>query len=52
MCDDLETTLAGLAAKGVAHTPVTDTGWGLVSALKLPDGSELMIYQPRYPTAI
>ena len=52
MCDDLEATLKDLAAKGVACAPVADRGWGLVSALTLPDGAELMIYQPRYPTAI
>lgn len=52
MCDDLETTLKDLTAKGVACAPVADRGWGLVSSLKLPDGSDLMIYQPRYPTAI
>jgi hypothetical protein len=52
MCDDLEATLASLAAKGVEHGPIGDTGWGKTSALKLPDGSNLTIYQPLYPTAI
>jgi catechol 2,3-dioxygenase-like lactoylglutathione lyase family enzyme len=52
ICDDLEATLARLAAKGVTHGRINDTGWGKTSALTLPDGSELMIYQPQYPTAI
>jgi hypothetical protein len=51
MCDDLDATLEQLAAKGVAHGPVNDAGWGRTSSLKLPDGSDLMIYQPLYPTA-
>jgi catechol 2,3-dioxygenase-like lactoylglutathione lyase family enzyme len=52
MCDDLEATIAGLAAKGVTCGPVGDAGWGRTSALALPDGSQLMIYQPQYQTAI
>jgi catechol 2,3-dioxygenase-like lactoylglutathione lyase family enzyme len=52
MCDDLPATLKELEAKGVACAPIADRGWGLVSSLKLPDGADLMIYEPRYPTAI
>jgi hypothetical protein len=52
MCDDLEATLTQLAAKGVSHGEVKDTGWGKTSSIRLPDGSDLMIYQPLYPTAI
>jgi len=51
MCDDIHATLAELAAKGVeAVRGVSDQGWGLLSAIRLPDGSELAIYQPRHPT--
>jgi catechol 2,3-dioxygenase-like lactoylglutathione lyase family enzyme len=51
MCDDIGATLAGLAAKGVEIArEVTDQGWGLLAAIRLPDGSELPIYQPRHPT--
>src|SRR5664279_215633 len=42
MCDDIEATVAELTDKGVRFTqPVTDAGWGLITALALPDGSEL-----------
>jgi catechol 2,3-dioxygenase-like lactoylglutathione lyase family enzyme len=52
MCDDLDATLKELAAKGVGHGEVKDAGWGKISSITLPDGSDLMIYQPLYPTAI
>jgi predicted enzyme related to lactoylglutathione lyase len=51
MCDDIQATLAELAAQGVTATrEVTDQGWGLLSAIRLPDGGELPIYQPRHPS--
>jgi len=52
MCDDLDATLKTLAAKGVEASAARDLGWGVASTLNLPDGSGLMIYQPRYQTAI
>ena len=53
MCDDIAATVQRLEAKGVEFTrPVTDQRWGLLTAIRLPDGSELGIYQPRHPTAI
>jgi catechol 2,3-dioxygenase-like lactoylglutathione lyase family enzyme len=51
MCDDIQATLAELRAKGVeVARDVTDQGWGLLAAIRLPDGSEFQIYQPRHPT--
>ena len=53
MCDDLNATLAQLRTKGVEIArEVSDQGWGLVSAIRLPGGSELGIYEPRHPTAL
>jgi catechol 2,3-dioxygenase-like lactoylglutathione lyase family enzyme len=52
MCDDVEATIAELSAKGVECAPVSDQGWGLLTSVKLPGGSELGLYQPRHPTAI
>jgi hypothetical protein len=51
MCDDIQTTLTELRGKGVevAHD-VTDQGWGLLATIRLPDGSELPIYEPRHPS--
>jgi hypothetical protein len=28
-----------------------DEGWGLLTAINLPDGGELGLYEPRLPTA-
>ena len=51
MCDDIRTTLAELRAKGVeVARDVTDQGWGLLAAIRLPDGGEFPIYQPRHPS--
>jgi len=53
LCDDVAATVAALAAKGIEATrPVTDAGWGLLTAIALPGGVELGLYQPRHPTAI
>jgi catechol 2,3-dioxygenase-like lactoylglutathione lyase family enzyme len=48
--DDLYATVAELNDKGVKFTrPIEDAGWGLVTALELPDGRELALYEPRHP---
>jgi catechol 2,3-dioxygenase-like lactoylglutathione lyase family enzyme len=50
MCDDIHATLAELQGKGVeVAREVSDQRWGLVAAIRLPDGSELGIYEPRHP---
>jgi catechol 2,3-dioxygenase-like lactoylglutathione lyase family enzyme len=52
MCDDLEATIAELENKGVALTkPVSDEGFGLLTAIRLPGGGELGLYEPRHPVA-
>jgi len=53
MCDDIQATMKDLKAKGVefAH-PVKDQGWGLVTAIKVPGGGEMGLYEPRHPTAL
>ena len=51
MCDDLQTTVEQLENKGVGLTrPIADQGWGLITAIALPDGRELALYEPRHPT--
>jgi catechol 2,3-dioxygenase-like lactoylglutathione lyase family enzyme len=53
MCDDIHATLADLRAKGAeVAQDVSEQGWGLLAAIRLPDGSELPIYQPRHPSPI
>jgi predicted enzyme related to lactoylglutathione lyase len=53
MCDDIHATLAELQGKGVeVAKDVADQGWGLLAAIRLPDGSELPIYEPRHPSPL
>ena len=53
MCDDIHATLAELKGKGAELArEVSDEGWGLLAAIRLPDGSELPIYEPRHPSPI
>ena len=50
MCDDIQATLADLRARRVeVAREVSDQGWGLLAAIRLPDGSEFPIYEPRHP---
>jgi hypothetical protein len=51
MCDDVNTTVEQLAAKGVSCGPVSDQGWGLLTSIQLPGGGELGLYEPRHPKA-
>jgi hypothetical protein len=52
LCDDVAATVDALRAEGIEVTgPVSDQGWGLLTAIALPGGVELGLYQPRHPTA-
>jgi catechol 2,3-dioxygenase-like lactoylglutathione lyase family enzyme len=51
MCDDIHATLTELRGKGVeVAREVSDQRWGLMAAIRLPDGSEFPIYEPRHPS--
>ena len=53
MCDDLDATIATLQARGVdLARPVVDQPWGRATALRIPGGGALGLYQPRHPTAL
>jgi catechol 2,3-dioxygenase-like lactoylglutathione lyase family enzyme len=51
MCDDVNAEIARLAGKGITCGPVSDEGWGLLTAIVLPGGGKLGLYQPRHPLA-
>jgi hypothetical protein len=52
MTDDVTATVAALQAEGIeVAQPISDQGWGLLTAITLPGGVELGLYQPRHPTA-
>jgi|SRR5579884_2549635 len=53
MCDDINATVAQLAARGVKTTsPVQDRGWGLVTSIELADGERIGLYEPRHPSPL
>ena len=53
MCDDIEATVGELKGKGVEFSAdIADVGWGLMTRLRLPDGSELPLYEPKHPSPL
>ncbi len=53
MCDDILTTIRDLRNRGVeVRGEPEDEGWGITTTLVLPGGAEVMLYEPRHPTAI
>jgi uncharacterized glyoxalase superfamily protein PhnB len=51
MCDDIDATVAQLRERGAEIArPVSDERWGLVTAIALPGGGEIGLYEPRHPT--
>jgi predicted enzyme related to lactoylglutathione lyase len=52
MCDDIEATMTELAGRGAEFTgPVTQAGFGLLTAIRIPGGGQIGLYQPRHETA-
>jgi catechol 2,3-dioxygenase-like lactoylglutathione lyase family enzyme len=52
MCDDLGRTMAELESKGAEFTgPVNEESFGLTVMLKVPGADDIMLYEPRHPTA-
>jgi predicted enzyme related to lactoylglutathione lyase len=52
MCEDIQVTVADLAAKGVRCTEIETAPWGIRTTIPLPSGGEVGLYQPTHPTAI
>jgi predicted enzyme related to lactoylglutathione lyase len=51
MCEDLQETVQELERKGVELSrPIREERWGVVTAIRLPDGGEIALYEPRHPT--
>ena len=50
---NIQATLAESRGSEVEVAPdVSGQGWGLLAAIRLPDGSELPIYEPRHPSPL
>jgi catechol 2,3-dioxygenase-like lactoylglutathione lyase family enzyme len=53
MCDDIQATVQELEAKGVVFArEVIAAGFGLLTAIVLPGGGELGLYEPRHPSPL
>ena len=53
MCDDIRVTIEELQGKGVEITKeISDEGFGLMTALRLPSGGEIALYEPRHPSPL
>jgi predicted enzyme related to lactoylglutathione lyase len=52
VCDDIEETVAELTAKGATFSgEIENRGFGRTIALEVPGGGQMLLYQPRHPTA-
>jgi catechol 2,3-dioxygenase-like lactoylglutathione lyase family enzyme len=53
MCDDIHVTIAELEAKGVELAEgVTEQRWGLTTAVRIPGGGTVGLYEPRHPSPL
>ena len=51
-CDDIERTVAELTAKGATFSgAIENRGFGRTIALQVPGAGQMLLYQPRHPTA-
>ena len=52
MCRDVHATIAELAAKGVGCDEIATERWGIRTAIRLPSGGRIGLYQPTHETAL
>lgn len=53
MCDDLDATIRELKEKGIEPSrPISEESFGLVTAISLPGGGELGLYQPTHASPL
>jgi hypothetical protein len=53
MCDDINETISELEGRGInVRGEPQDEGWGITTTLVLPGEVDVMLYEPRHPTAI
>jgi catechol 2,3-dioxygenase-like lactoylglutathione lyase family enzyme len=51
-CDDLKATMARLDGHGIRCDKPKQEHWGIRTAIRLPGGGRLGLYQPQHATAI
>jgi hypothetical protein len=52
MCDDLESEIKDLRERNVSCSEIQEARWGSITAVQLPGGGKVGLYQPRHPMAI
>ncbi len=52
MCDDLDATMARLAAAKVATPPPRQAEWGRFTTVTLPSGGKMGLYQPAHASPL
>jgi hypothetical protein len=53
ICDDVRETMAELAANGIEFRgEAEDMGFGVGATMVLSGGVEVLLYEPRHPTAV
>ena len=52
MCDDVRAEIRSLEARNVKCSEVMEAEWGIVTAIPLPSGGAIGLYQPKHATAI
>ena len=52
MCDDLDSTMESLQKQNAKCGPVQEVRWGTLTAISLPGGGKIGLYQPKHPGAI
>ena len=53
MCDDVVGTMAELAARGAEFSSgIEDRAFGRAVTMKVPGAGDLVLYEPRHPTAV
>ena len=52
MCDDVEAEVERLASRGVACAALQRADWGISTAIPLPSGTAVGLYQPLHETAL
>lgn len=51
MCDDVHQMVRELQSQAVTCAPLHEEPWGIATAITLPSGGAVGLYQPKHPTA-
>ena len=52
MCDDVQALVAEMTGRGVRCSEIRTERWGLVTAMTLPGGGSVGLYEPTHPSPL